>query len=289
MVIHLLLFSSVEAQETAESLTDDFSSLSAKARTRMAKKEAIGSASDVQFQKLMSSADSLFQIGEYSASIDAYEQARTRRPLNVHPKVKIQDLQALLDSEEGMNGELVGKEDEIPLQISDLNAPIQEERVQEKVENVPLDEKKPDPKAVDETITEITTPSALPATLQDPSNDLVKVQRSLPLPTNEQTETKLVAAPKNDLDLKQEATKDFEPISTPYTTDTKVPEPRLEDSVEKEVYKEANAVITKLSVVRNGNLDIYKKVHHQWGFIFYFKNGSSITERMWTDETITFY
>lgn len=286
MVIHLLLFSTVGAQETAESLTDEFSSLSAKARTRLAKKEAAGSASDIPFQKLMSSADSLFQIGEYNASINVYEQARTRRPLNVHPKVKIQDLQALLDSEEGMNGELVGKEDEIPIQISDLNAPIQEEQIPGKVENDSLEEKKPDTNTIEETIPVIDPALTIPTTLKDPGNALLNEQGKFP---NKKIEAEVLSTPEDDSKPIKNATTKYESISPPSSTDPKVQELDLEDSVEKEVYKEANAVITKLTVVRNGNLDIYKKVHHHWGFIFYFKNGSSITERMWADETITFF
>jgi hypothetical protein len=65
--------------------------------------------------------------------------------------------------------------------------------------------------------------------------------------------------------------------------------PPVEDGINKEVYREAHAVITKFTVVRRGKTDVYKKVYHQWGYVFYFKNGSAITKRMWADETLTFY
>jgi len=298
LVINLFLVASVAAQDTAESLTDEFSRLSAKARTRLAKKETAEATADVQFQNLMLGADSLFQIGEYYASLDVYEQARTRRPLNVHPKVKIQDLQALIKSEEGMNGELAGTKDELPLQTSDLNAPLRsEQEIDEDAEEldpsqeeevVSSDEEDPFQNIVEGSKPDLTSPSVDPTEKKDPPKEQLNDKGNLP--TDDKVQAEFVLKPKDEVIPKKDITQPRqEPKSTPISKAPSDTEIDLEDRVDKEVYKEANAVITKLTVVRSGNVDVYKKVYHQWGSVFYFKNGLAVTERMWKDETLNFY
>lgn len=297
IVINLFLIASIAAQDTAESLTDEFSRLSAKARTRLAKKEAAEATADVQFQNLMLGADSLFQIGEYYTSLDVYEQARTRRPLNVHPKVKIQDLQALIESEEGMNGELDDTENELPLQTSDLNAPSQTEQEIDKIdeevfpseeEEIVSSEEDAFQNIVEGSKPDLTSRTIDPTAKKDHPKELVDDEGSVPL--DDKVEAKFSLEPKDEEISKYDGiTQDQELKSNPFTDDPTDFDIGLEDSFEKEVYKEANAVISKLTVTKSGNVDVYKKVYHQWGSVFYFKNGLAVTERMWKDETHTYY
>lgn len=77
-------------------LTGDFGKLSAKERARIAKEEDENAAKDADFQTLMTAAEALFRTKDYEGALAKYEEARTRRPFNVYPKVKIQDLQALI-------------------------------------------------------------------------------------------------------------------------------------------------------------------------------------------------
>lgn len=77
-------------------LTDEFSKLSAKERARIAKEEEQNAATDAPFQALMASAEELFRAKDFDGALERYKEARARRPLNVYPKVKIQDLQALI-------------------------------------------------------------------------------------------------------------------------------------------------------------------------------------------------
>ena len=54
--------------------------------------------------------------------------------------------------------------------------------------------------------------------------------------------------------------------------------------VTEESYTEGNKVIIRRVVVNGNRGDEYSKVIAKWG-IFYFKNGQSITEAIWTRET----
>ena len=45
---------------------------------------------------VMQRAERAFQEGRYEEAIKGYEEARSMRPYNVYPKVKIEDLRALL-------------------------------------------------------------------------------------------------------------------------------------------------------------------------------------------------
>jgi hypothetical protein len=79
-----------------QSLTTEFAGLSAKERTRLAKQEQEEAALDVEYQHLMEVADEFFRTRSYEQALVIYQTARKRRPLNVNPKVKIEDLMALL-------------------------------------------------------------------------------------------------------------------------------------------------------------------------------------------------
>jgi hypothetical protein len=78
------------------SLTQDFAKLSAKERARIAAREEQDAAADTAFQARMKQAELRFQQGAFQDALSLYRQARSMRPYNVHPKVKIQDLEALV-------------------------------------------------------------------------------------------------------------------------------------------------------------------------------------------------
>ncbi|MBK8227125.1 MAG: tetratricopeptide repeat protein [Flavobacteriales bacterium] len=79
-----------------QSLTPEFAGMSAKERARVAKAEQENAAKDVRFQGVMTEAEALFQQQRFDEALEKYKEARSLRPLNVFPKVKIQDLQALI-------------------------------------------------------------------------------------------------------------------------------------------------------------------------------------------------
>lgn len=94
----ILLFSLAEPcfAQRDSSLTSDFARMSAKQRSRIALKEQQEAAVDAEFQALMAAAEKEFQRKDHDQALSIYKQARARRPYNVHPKVKIQDLEALI-------------------------------------------------------------------------------------------------------------------------------------------------------------------------------------------------
>lgn len=84
------------AQDTTHSLTQDFPKLSAKERARIAAREAEEAKQDEAYQGVMQAGEKAFQEGHYEDAMRLFEQARSMRPYNVYPKVKIEDLRALM-------------------------------------------------------------------------------------------------------------------------------------------------------------------------------------------------
>lgn len=84
------------AQEKDGSLTKDFDKLSPKERSKIAERETKEAAEDSGYQSTMREADQAFQAGRYEDALAAFQHARTMRPYNVYPKVKIEDLQTMI-------------------------------------------------------------------------------------------------------------------------------------------------------------------------------------------------
>ena len=100
----LLAAGGLFAQDT--SLTRDFARLNAKERARIAKQEQEGAATDAHYQQVMAQAEKAFQDQRFEDALQLFKEARAVRPYNVYPKVKIQDLQALLDKRAAAEAEL---------------------------------------------------------------------------------------------------------------------------------------------------------------------------------------
>ncbi len=96
----LLLCSLLGMAQGDDSLTREFERMSPKERARIAKKEQEESAQDPRYQAVMTAAEDLFRKQQYDDALLRYQEARDLRPLNVYPKVKIQDLQALIAKRE---------------------------------------------------------------------------------------------------------------------------------------------------------------------------------------------
>jgi hypothetical protein len=79
-----------------EGLVRDFEKLGAKERARIAKEEQEAASKDIGYQAVMAEAEELFRAQRFEASMAKFKEARALRPYNVYPKVKIQDLEALI-------------------------------------------------------------------------------------------------------------------------------------------------------------------------------------------------
>lgn len=86
----------VHAQEDGASLTEEFRHMSAKERTRLAEREQEDASRDTVYQRIMADAEAAFQAGRYQEALEGYKLGRKRRPLNVYPKVKIEDIRELI-------------------------------------------------------------------------------------------------------------------------------------------------------------------------------------------------
>ncbi|MFZ1691775.1 MAG: hypothetical protein WAT74_01150 [Flavobacteriales bacterium] len=105
LLTHFLLAGWAVLAQPGESLTPEFAGMSSKERARVAKLEQEDAAKDAAFQAVMAEAEALFQGQRFDDALAKFQQARSMRPLNVFPKVKIQDLQALIakrDAERAM-------------------------------------------------------------------------------------------------------------------------------------------------------------------------------------------
>ena len=95
----LIAMLTASGQKGDSSLTKDFPKLSSKERSRIAAKEVEESKKDDAYQLAMLNAERSFQQGRYEEALVFYESARALRPYNVYPKVKIEDLHALINKQ----------------------------------------------------------------------------------------------------------------------------------------------------------------------------------------------
>lgn len=95
-VVALFVAHGLLMAQDGNSLTKDFPGMSARERSRIAAQEAEEAATDQAYQERMRQAEQAFQEKRYEDALTAYEEARELRPYNVYPKVKIEDLKALL-------------------------------------------------------------------------------------------------------------------------------------------------------------------------------------------------
>jgi len=95
LVLGMALFAPLLVAQQ-QGLDGDFSRLSAKERSRLAREEEAAAQGDSLFQRMMAEAEGLFRAMRYEDAMAGYERARILRPLNVYPPVKIDDLRALI-------------------------------------------------------------------------------------------------------------------------------------------------------------------------------------------------
>lgn len=240
------------------SLTREFAGMSAKERSRLAKKEQDDARADTRFNEVMTEADALFQAQRYDDALAKYVEARKLRPLNVYPKVKIQDLQALLAKRkaeqaaaEPPTAEPVAAPVETlaePPATQAVQAPVPETRHVPPPEQAPLPrtEELPAPAKEERTVPEKTEPPAPP-------------------------EVKAVDPPKHEA-----------PVVIHRSPEA--PEPVvLEDGLTERSFIEGRAVVLEFTVVREGVATVYRKVTHPWGQVIHFRDGQAISEREWVE------
>ncbi len=249
----LLFLGSFAVQVCAQAkgeLTKDFDKLSPKERSKIAAQETQEAAADSTYQALMHQADQAFQAAHYEDALALYEQARVARPYNVYPKVKIQDLQALIRKRDL---EKAAKEP-TPLPESEAASV-------------------PDPApSTDTAPVRSTFQEALPKTPQasEPAPVLSTSQEVLPAPP-QASEPVLTPVPRPEPP----------PAATKAPARVITPPQAKHSTIGERVYVEAGAVVTERTVDDDGKTVIYRKVVHSWGQTFYFKEGLTISQFQW--------
>lgn len=231
----------------------DFADLSTKERINLAEKEETESATDADFQQMMQAGHELFKGQHYLKAIHTYEKAQDRRPYNVYPKVIIADIE-------------LSMKDTLQTLRAAEKAQTQSQKMQPEQKSV-----KPDTKPVTQTIDE-TKEERLEKLNNWENEERARRER-------ERAEEKEKDAKPTEVimegDVEKLSTADYQKeLASKYPS-----------GITENVSKEGNKLIITRVVVKDTIGNEYKKVVHDWGGVFYFKNGEAVTERVWTQET----
>lgn len=224
-------------------LSAEFSRMSPKERARVARQEQADAALDTAYQGIMARAEGLFQAGRYDDAIVVYEEARSRRPLNVYPKVKIEDLQVLIRKrEEEMKRTAPG-----PITIT--SSAGQEPAVDAAVD------------------TAVAQPAIGPA-IAPPD------ERHPPAPTTSPSRPVRAAALPSEKRTQPPTVRTAEPRSEPVRDSHP-------DGILENRYAQGNAEVTEIYLTGSGRTTVFKRVVHKWGQVYYFEDGQAIDGRVW--------
>lgn len=230
---------------------EEFADLSSKERISIAEKEEGEAKKDTEFQKIMLEGHDLFKQKRYLKAIRKYESAQVKRPYNVYPKVIISDIE---------------------LSMADTLATL---RAAEKLDNPTekpdsVQPQNPEPEKKEEKLPESNTVKKL-----DDWEQQERDRRQKEREAREREAEKRHIENANTEGLETLSLDDFQ----------KELGSKFPNGITETTSKEGNKTITKRIVVTEGKGNEYKKVTHNWGGVFYFKNGIAVTERVWKQET----
>ena len=275
----------------------EFTKLPAKVKLKMAQEEEIASESDAEFQGLMTEGMNFFETREYELAIEKFESAGILRPINVYPPVMIEDVKlamSLPQEEEAVAEEEPIVEEEPENKEPEMTA---EERVEkmyqaelakvyaELPKDPPTTKAKPKTKKPVETTSEGLVVRDKADIIADggvliEEAEVIVEEAAVKVddkPVVVETKPKVVKEAPVEV-VKVEETRTINEIQEELASE-------YSDGVTEETFTEGNRTITKRVVVMDGKGDEYRMVKHGWGGVFYFKNGTSITERVWKAET----
>lgn len=269
------------------------------------------------FDSIVSIAEKQFQAGSYKEALGYYNKALEIIPTNTQVIAKKNDLILLLRFLEESTVEKVPapndsviesapeiteipirKDDSIPQQISvkeDSVISTTEQSIAQTV--IPKDSAVTqttiatnEPEIVAPEVPEIQVDQPKVAVKQNsvevkPQEPQVvvgppKIEKELPVKDSVlvvETNQK-IHVPESGKPVKNDSTRTVKPTVQHNSTKRQYAEGFTE-----EIEKVGNKTITYRVFVENGHADIYKKVVHSWGGIFYFKNDQSVGEVVWAE------
>ncbi|MCA1752503.1 MAG: DUF1682 domain-containing protein [Flavobacteriales bacterium] len=249
MKLHtILITAAMLTASTASIAQKDFSDLSSRQRIQVAEQEQLEAAVDTDFQNLMERGHSLFQEKHYLKAVRVYEEARDKRPYNVYPKVKIADIElSMKDTLDLLKAE----------EKKELAA--ERKRPQQKIEQEKDERNDESP---EERMKKIDNWE---------ENERKRMERERQKKTDQPTPP----GGGSEGDVKRVSLEEYQ----------KELAEKYPSGITEETLIEGNKTIVKRIVVREGEGNEYKRVEHNWGGVFYFKNGDAVTERVWKSET----
>lgn len=278
-----------------------FATLPAREKTRMAQEEELASETDQVFQDLMSRGMSHFESQQFEEAIEAFSEAEAKRPLNVYPPVMIEDVKLAMtlhvepepEKETESEAQL---EPQTPQLTADERVAIMYEKEMAKVrQGTP-----PPPKEKDPEIEPLKNEVKRDAeglvifegegaeVKEETESRVTKVEK-----TNEESTKEVkpeVSPSEKKVDSnKDQPVKEAEKVKTDMVKEDKKLQERLaaeyKAGITETTFMEGNKEVVQRVVVKEGLGNEYRKVMQPWGGVFYFKNGTSITERVWDEET----
>jgi len=278
----------------------EFAKLPAKVKSRMAVEEELASEQDEAFQSMMMKGMQHFEKREYDEALEAFQQAEDKRPLNVYPPVMIEDVRLsirLLAEEqaerakqkESIEEPSSEKPNERELTADERVALMYEAEMRKVRGEMPPPPPEPEPEQ------EMDEP------LRDKEGLIIEEQKEEVLDKGTEEES-VWKDQESDLEINKANTEVEETIQET-TVSEKEPEPavespqevepvkvvidskkELEDGMTERTFKEGNKQITECVITKGGESHTYRKVVHAWGGKFYFKDGESVTQRVWEEE-----
>lgn len=250
-IVRILLWS-LPFLSLCASAQEEFADLSAKERISIAEEEKAEAKNDPVFQNLMQEGHHLFKNKHFLKAIRKYEEAQAQRPYNVYPKVIIADIElSMKDTLEILRA---------AEKNNNTNQEAQPEKKVEKQKDI-----KPEKAETEE--------ERLKRLEEWERKERLRLQAEREKKKKEQQKQTSVTEVTGDVkelsieDFKKDLAKKYPSGITETTT------------------KEGNKTIVTRIIVSNGKGNEYKKVTHDWGGIFYFKNGTAVPERVWKQET----
>lgn len=232
------------------SAQEDFEQLSAKDRIDIAEREKQEAKTDAEFQQLMSQGHQLFENRHYLKAIHKYEEAQERRPYNVYPKVIIADIE---------------------LSMKDTLKVLREAERQAERKQPPKDK----PEITKEPKEKPQLTETKEETIERLSRWEADVRRDRERAREQQETEPATPVESTEGDVKQMSVEEYQrELAQMYPK-----------GITENVTREGNKQITTRIVVNGDKGNEYKKVEHDWGGVFYFKNGDAVTERVWKQET----
>ncbi|MGY6563063.1 MAG: hypothetical protein ACXITV_13250 [Luteibaculaceae bacterium] len=275
----------------------DFQNLSAEDIIRIGKEELVEASKDIVFIELMDKGHELFKSKNYDAAIQHYSQAQKKRPQNVYPSVIIRDIELEKANQERKATQEAQKEAD----RQKRNEALMQEQLARRQQ---LLARQQENKNITEAEKEqLKTPQRLSVVQEQTllaEKDIIEIEEeeeAIKTPVEQTKEQgKLVPEQKRDKTVEEpkkiEESKKLEqkkPTVTPAVND-KSTAPKiaskesttstviLEDSYKEEVIKQENKTILRRTIIKNNTITIFEEVKHNWGGVYWFKDGKSITE-----------